>query len=237
MSAARPRILMVEDEPTIRRAVVYALEREAFAVDAVDDGAQGLSRARAEPYDLVVLDLVLPGMPGLDVCRELRAESSVPILVLTARDTETDRVLGLELGADDYVTKPFSLVELISRVRAILRRRELDRDESEHASYVAGDLRVDLARHEVRVEGKRVRVTPSEFKLLALLAERREHVVTRREIVQHLWESSYAGSENVCEAHISNLRRKIERDRARPERIITVRGVGYKLVPVSRNLK
>jgi two-component system response regulator RegX3 len=231
MNDAPARILVVEDEPAIRRALVYALEREAFDVDTIDDGGAALDAARAEPYDLVILDLVLPGRPGMDVCRELRAESSIPIVILTARDTETDRVLGLELGADDYVTKPFSLAELISRVRAVLRRRQLDLAENWHTSQVVGGLRVDLARYEVFVDGSRVHLTPSEFKLLALLAEQPERVVTRREIVQHLWESSYAGSETACEAHVSNLRRKVERDRARPERIVTVRGVGYKLVP------
>jgi len=228
--AARPRILVVEDEPAIRRALVYALEAEGFDVDAVGDGEAALRRARAEPYDLVLLDLVLPGVPGIDVCRELRAESGLPIVILTARDTEVDRVLGLELGADDYVTKPFALAELVSRLRAILRRRELDRAENGRVHHSAGGVRIDLARHEVLVDGKPVHLTPSEFKLLTLLAQQPERVVTRREIVQHLWASSYAGSENVCEVHVSNLRRKIERDRSHPERIVTVRGVGYKLV-------
>jgi DNA-binding response OmpR family regulator len=225
----RARILVVEDEPAIRRALVYTLGREGFDVDAVGDGEAALRRARAEEYDVVLLDLVLPGVPGIDVCRAIRAESSVPIVILTARDTETDRVLGLELGADDYVTKPFALAELVSRLRAILRRRELDRAENGGARRVAGGIQIDLARHEVRVDGQRVQLTPSEFKLLALLAEQPDRAVTRREIVQHLWDSSYAARENVCEAHVSNLRRKIERDRERPERIVTVRGVGYKL--------
>ncbi len=231
MHPVAARILIVEDEPAISRAVGYALRQAGFTVEAVGDGDTALARARSESYQLVVLDLLLPGLPGIEVCRALRAESSLPILILTARDTETDRVLGLELGADDYVTKPFSLAELVSRVRALLRRRELDRAESDSPTRTVGGLQLDVARHELFVDGSPVHLTPSEFKLLALLATRPERVVTRREMVQHLWRSEYVGDENACEVHVSNLRRKIERDRTRPERIVTVRGVGYKLVP------
>jgi two-component system response regulator RegX3 len=225
----RGRLLVVEDEPAIRRALYWAFQAAGFDVECVEDGESALAAARANAYDLVVLDLMLPGIGGLDVCRSLRAESSLPIIILTARDTETDRVLGLELGADDYVTKPFSVAELVSRVRATLRRRELDRADSPDTVRDVGGLHLDLARHEAFVEGRRVHLTPSEFKLLALLAERPEHVVTRRDIVQHLWQSSYVGDGNACEAHVSNLRRKVERDRSRPQRIVTVRGIGYRL--------
>ncbi len=225
------RILIVEDEPAISRAVGYALRQAGFTAEVVGDGDTALERARSERFDLVVLDLLLPGLPGIEVCRALRAESSLPIVILTARDTETDRVLGLELGADDYVTKPFSLVELVSRVRALLRRRELDRAESDLPIRNVGGLQLDVGRHELLVDGRAVHLTPSEFKLLSLLATHPERVVTRREIVQHLWRSEYVGDENACEVHVSNLRRKIERDRARPARIVTVRGVGYKLLP------
>ena len=163
------------------------------------------------------------------MCRRARASSDVPIIVLTARDAEVDRVLGLESGADDYVTKPFSMAELVSRVRALLRRRELDRAAQTPVTHV-GSLQIDLARHDVRVDGKQVRLTPSEFKVLALLSEQPDRVYSRREIMQHLWQSSYVGDERACDAHVSTLRGKIERDPPHPERIITVPGFGYKLV-------
>ncbi len=175
---------------------------------------------------------MLPRMSGTDVCRRLRSESGVPILMLTARDAEVDVVLGLEVGADDYVTKPFSVAELIGRVRAILRRRELDRGENGAAVRDIGGLHIDFARYEVVADGRRVALTPSEFKLLALLADAPDRVFSRRQIMEHLWESSFVGDEHACDVHISNLRRKIERDPSHPERIVTVRGFGYKLAPV-----
>jgi DNA-binding response OmpR family regulator len=226
------RILVVDDEPAIVDAVTYALRREGFEVDALGDGQQALETARAEPYDVLVLDLMLPGVSGLDICRTLRAESDVPIVMLTARDAEVDRVLGLELGADDYVTKPFSVAELVSRVRAILRRRELDRSTARAIVLRVGGLEVDLLRHRVRVDGTEIELTPSELSILALLAEEPDRVFSRREIMQHLWQSTYVGDERACDIHVSNLRRKIERDPAEPERLLTVRSIGYKLVPV-----
>jgi two-component system response regulator RegX3 len=179
----------------------------------------------------VLLDLMLPRLSGTEVCRRLRAESDVPILMLTARDAEVDRVLGLETGADDYVTKPFSMAELVSRVRAILRRRELDRAAAGSVLRLGG-LELDLTGHEVRVDGRLVNVTASEFQILVLLAERPEHVVPRRAIMERLWRSEHVGDQRACDMHVSNLRRKIERDPSRPERLLTVRGVGYKLAPV-----
>ena len=226
------RILIVEDEPAIARAVSYALAHEGFEVATVDDGEAGLRQALAEHYDLVLLDVMLPTLSGSEVCRRLRSESDVPVLMLTARDTETDRVTGLEFGADDYVTKPFSMAELIGRVRAILRRRELDRTSAADAVRRVGALEIDLIRHQVTVDGAAVHLTPSEFRILALLAEHPERVFARREIMQHLWQSAYVGDDRACESHISSLRRKIEPDPTRPERLVTVRGVGYKLRPV-----
>ena len=193
-------------------------------------GRRRSSRAARAATTLVVLDVMLPGLSGIEVCRALRAESDVPILMLTARDAESDRVLGLELGADDYVTKPFSSAELLSRVRAILRRRELDRATGGATVRKLGGLQIDLGRHEVLVDGERVHLTLSEFKVLSLLAEQPESVVSRRELMQHLWASEHVGDEHACEVHISNLRRKIERDPSQPERLVTVRGSGYKLV-------
>ena len=220
-------VLVVDDDPGVLDVVAFTLRREGFDVDEERDGAKALDAARARDYDIVILDVMLPQMSGTEVCRALRAESDVPIVMLTARDAERDRVVGLDVGADDYVTKPFSSAELLSRVRAILRRRELDRATAVRS---LGGLRLDLGRHQVTVDGEPVRLTLSEFKVLALLAERPESIVSRRELMQHLWASEHVGDEHACEVHISNLRRKIERDPTRPERLVTVRGSGYKLV-------
>jgi two-component system response regulator RegX3 len=223
-------ILLVDDDAGVRDVVAFTLRREGFDVDEERDGPAALESGRSGRYSLVVLDVMLPGLSGVEVCRALRAESDVPILMLTARDAESDRVLGLELGADDYVTKPFSSAELLSRVRAILRRRELDRAGASTVRKLGG-LQIDLGRHEVLVDGERVHLTLSEFKVLSLLAEQPDAVVSRRELMQHLWASEHVGDEHACEVHISNLRRKIERDPSQPERLVTVRGSGYKLVP------
>jgi DNA-binding response OmpR family regulator len=225
------RILVVDDDPGILEVVAYSLGSEGFEVETVADGATALERAMEDTYDLVVLDLILPGLSGTEVCRRLRAERrTVPILMLTAKDAELDRVLGLELGADDYVTKPFSQAELLSRVRALFRRREYDRASTDVIRQIGG-LRLDFARHEVVVDGKPVGLTASEFKVLTLLASEPERVFSRRQVMEYLWESSFVGDEHAADVHISNLRRKIERDSSHPERIVTVRSFGYKLVP------
>jgi two-component system, OmpR family, response regulator RegX3 len=217
-----PRVLIAEDEAAIADSVAYALRGEGFDVDTVGDGESALEAARADGYDVLLLDLMLPGVSGMEVCRRLRAESAIPILMLTARTAEVDRVVGLDAGADDYVVKPFSMPELLSRVRALLRRRELDR--AEPTALRVGSLTVDVARHAATVDGNAVGLTPSEFKLLTLFARQPGRVFTRRQLMQHLWESSYVGDQRAGDAHIVNLRRKIGRDR-----IVTVRGVGYKL--------
>ncbi len=226
------RVLIADDDPGILDVVSFALENEGYETVSVDSGEKALEAADSDAFDVVVLDVMMPGTSGLEVCRRLRADSRVPILMLTAKDAELDRVLGLALGADDYVTKPFSVPELVSRVRAILRRRELDRTEGEGIIRSVGGVRVDLGRHTVTVDDKLVQLTPSEFRLCALLAEEPERVFSRRQIMEHLWDSPYVGDQHACEVHISNLRRKLERDPSKPERIVTVRGVGYKLVPV-----
>jgi two-component system, OmpR family, response regulator RegX3 len=225
------RILVVDDEPAVRDALDYALRGEGFDVDVKPDGEAALRAAQTGDYEVVILDLMLPGMSGMELCRRLRVESAVPIIMLTAKDAEVDRVLGLEIGADDYITKPFSMAELVGRIRAILRRRELDRSGAAGVIRVGG-LALDPIRHEVKVDGEPRRLTPSEFKLLLLLAQVPERVFTRREIMQHLWDSTYVGDQRACDIHISNLRQKIERDPATPERVVTIRGVGYKLIPV-----
>ncbi len=226
-----PRVLVADDDAGIRDVVAFALQQAGLDVTAVADGSEALRLARSEPFDVLVLDVMMPGTSGTDVCRVLRAESDVPILLLTARDAEIDRVLGLELGADDYVTKPFSLAELTSRVRAILRRRDLDRASTAAPIARIGGLTVDFHKHDVSVDGQSISLTPSEFRILALLVDQPERVFTRRQIMEHLWQSAYVGDEHACDVHVSNLRRKLERDPAKPERILTVRGTGYKLVP------
>jgi two-component system response regulator RegX3 len=223
------RVAVVDDEAAIRDAVTYALRSDGFDVDPFESGEDVLRAVEDDVSpDLIVLDLMLPGLSGTEVCRRVRATSPVPIIVLTARDAEVDRVMGLEAGADDYVTKPFSMAELVSRVRANLRRRELDRT-AQPTTRKVGDLELDLARHDVRVSGRPVRLTPSEFKVLALLADQPDRVFSRREIMQHLWESSYVGDQRACDIHVSNIRRKLETDPSRPTRLLTVRGVGYRL--------
>jgi two-component system response regulator RegX3 len=227
-----PRILLADDEPDIVTPVSYALRADGFEVDAVADGEQALAAGRTGDYDLVILDVMMPGLQGTEVCRRLRAESIVPIIMLTAKDAEIDRVLGLELGADDYVTKPFSTRELSSRIRAILRRRDLERSTSAGSLVHAGDIAVDLASHRVSVAGREIRLTPSEFKVLALLASEPNRVFSRWQIMEHLWEASYVGTARAADVHISNLRRKIEERPSKPKRIVTIREAGYKLVPV-----
>jgi DNA-binding response OmpR family regulator len=223
------RILVVEDETPIAEAVGYALREAGYDVDTLADGDAALSAARQRPYDLMVLDLMLPGLPGLDVCRAVRAESDLPIVMLTARDGELDRVLGLEVGADDYVTKPFSVAELVSRVRALLRRRALDRANGGSVQRIGG-LELDVAHHAASLGGKPLTLTRSEFRLVTLLASEPGRVFTREELVRHLWDSDFSGDRRAIDVHMSNLRRKLEDDPRNPRRLQTVRGLGYRLV-------
>jgi two-component system response regulator RegX3 len=227
------RILVADDEPSVRDAVGYALEQEGFEVTLAVDGDDAEQKAASEDaaYDLLILDIMMPGRSGLDVCREVRARSPVPIILLTAKDAEVDKVVGLEVGADDYVTKPFSVRELLGRVRAQLRRRELDRSVApgEGKTIEAGSVRIDLARHLVSVRGEPVNLTRSEFQVLRLLADSPGQVFSRLEIMEELWQSEFSGDVRACDVHISNLRQKIERDPQEPELVLTVRGVGYRL--------
>jgi two-component system, OmpR family, response regulator RegX3 len=223
------RILVADDDIAVVDAISHSLEQEHFQLEIARDGEDALEKARAAQFDVVILNVMMPRLFGTDVCRTLRSESDVPIILLSARDSELDRVLGLELGADDYLTKPFSMAELISRVRTLLRRRELDRMAAGGVRQV-GDVRVDFARHQVTVGGETVHLTRSEFRLLTLLSEDPERVYSRREIMEHLWQSPYVGDERAADIHISNLRRKIEADPRNPERLLTVRGAGYTLV-------
>jgi two-component system, OmpR family, response regulator RegX3 len=222
-------ILVVEDEQAIADSLAFSLRSEGFEVDLATDGETALDAARREAYDVMILDLMLPGISGVEVCRRLRAESAIPIVMLTARTAEVDRVIGLDAGADDYVPKPFSMPELISRVRAILRRRELDRGAV--VRHVGG-VELDLQRRTVRVDGRSAALTPSEFRLLAYLMAHAGRVCTRHELMQHLWESAYVGDERAVDVHVANLRRKIESSPQEPSRVVTVRGAGYMLAEV-----
>lgn len=232
---SRGRILVADDEPSVRESVGYALKQEGFDVTIAEDGDDADSKIGPEvDFDLLVLDIMMPGKSGLDLCRDIRGRSPVPIILLTAKDAEVDKVVGLEVGADDYVTKPFSVRELLGRVRAQLRRRELDRvnggGDENGKGIDAGEVTIDLARHLVTVRGEPVNLTRSEFQVLRLLAERPGQVFSRLEIMEELWQSEFSGDVRACDVHISNLRQKIERDPQDPELVLTVRGVGYKLI-------
>jgi two-component system response regulator RegX3 len=224
-----PRILLVDDEPSLVRTFSYALKREGFDVAEATDGASALDAARRPEIDLVLLDLSLPLLDGIEVCRRLREDSNVPVIMLTARDSERELLEGLQVGADDYLTKPCSAAELVARVRAQLRRRELDRADYRSRRAI-GDLTIDFEADTVEIAGDRVSLTPSEYKILRLLAGDPGKVFSRRQITEHLWESSHVGDEHTCQVHISSLRKKIETDPAHPARLLTVRGQGYKLV-------
>ena len=223
------RILVVDDEPHIVELVRYNLSQEGFAVDVAYDGHDALEKARLSPPDLVILDLMLPYVDGLEVCRHLRRQGAVPILMLTAKDSEHDRVLGLESGADDYVTKPFSPRELVARVRAILRRTGRDDARVADAPLMSGRLALDAVTHEVRLGDRPIELTAKEFDLLRLLMGHPNQVFTRDFLLEHIWGYEYFGSTRTVDMHISRLREKIEDDPNTPTFIVTVRGVGYKL--------
>jgi len=227
------RILIADDEPSVRESVAYALSQEGFEVTIAEDGDDADSKLQGEiGFDLLILDIMMPGRSGLDVCRDVRSRSPVPIILLTAKDAEVDKVVGLEVGADDYVTKPFSVRELIGRVRAQLRRRELDLSSSMQGGKTidAGAVHIDLSRHLVTIRGEPVNLTRSEFQVLRLLADSPGQVFSRLEIMEELWQSEFSGDVRACDVHISNLRQKVERDPQDPELVVTVRGVGYRLV-------
>jgi two-component system alkaline phosphatase synthesis response regulator PhoP len=220
-----PTILIVDDEPKITRLVADYLERSGFTVSVAHDGGEALMRARTERPALVVLDLGLPGLDGLDVTRQLRRDGDVPILMLTARDDETDRIIGLELGADDYVTKPFSPRELVARVRAILRRR----DRAPSVVLRAAALVLDVPRMRLEVDGRPVELTATEFSLLAAMAREPGRVFTRGQLLDAVHGMAIESYERAIDAHVKNIRRKIEPDPRHPRHLLTVYGVGYRL--------
>jgi DNA-binding response OmpR family regulator len=222
------RILLVEDDPGVREIVKIALEREGMAVEEVGDGESALRSFRSfRSFDLVLLDIMLPGIDGITVCQEIRRMSNVPIVVLTVRDGETSVVVGLEVGADDYVTKPFSTAELVSRVRAHLRRRRMDARDSDQRLDFPG-LVIDLVRRQVRVGEANVYLTATEFAILSFLAAHPGQVFSRHQIMEQLWEGAYVGGAHSTLVHIQHIREKIEPDPKKPRYIHTVRGAGYK---------
>ena len=220
-------VLIVEDEESISDALSYLLRKEGYTVTVAADGDEALRAFDRTGHDLVLLDLMLPGMSGTEVCKALRSRSNVPVIMVTAKDSEVDKVVGLELGADDYVTKPFSSRELVARVRAVLRRGGEDSDEA-GAVIEAGPVRMDIERHVVTVAGQETKLPLKEFELLELLLRNAGRVLTRGQLIDRVWGADYVGDTKTLDVHIKRLRAKVEPDPAEPRHIVTVRGLGYK---------
>lgn len=227
-------ILVVEDEGSFREALSYMLTKEGFTVQAVENGSDALVSFRATPPDLVLLDVMLPGLSGTEVCRAMRGESDVPIIMVTAKDTEIDKVVGLEIGADDYVTKPFSTPELVARIKAALRRRKSDW-AIESDSVQAGPVRIDTGRHVVTVDGREVTMPLKEYELLVELLRNPGRVLTRSQLIDRVWGWDYVGDTKTLDVHIKRLRGRIEQDPSHPVHIKTVRGVGFKFEPDAKD--
>ena len=226
------RILVVEDEESFSDPLSYLLKKEGYEVSLAADGVAALHDFDDVHPDLVLLDLMLPGLSGVDVCRQIRTKSSVPIIMLTAKDSEIDKVVGLEIGADDYVTKPYSSRELLARVKAVLRRRQEPEDLTPSA-LVAGPVRMDVDRHVVEVNGQTVALPLKEFELLEMLLRNAGRVLTRMQLIDRVWGSDYVGDTKTLDVHVKRLRAKIEPDPGRPVHIVTVRGLGYKFEPAN----
>jgi len=221
------RILVVEDEESFSDALSYMLRKEGFEVAVAGTGPEGLAEFGRNGADLVLLDLMLPGLSGVEVCRELRLASDVPVIMVTAKDSEVDKVVGLELGADDYVTKPFSTRELVARIRAVLRRRSAPEETTAHV-LEAGPVRMDVDRHVVTVAGESVSMPLKEFELLEFLLRNSGRVLTRGQLIDRIWGSDYVGDTKTLDVHVKRLRAKLEPDPAKPTFLLTVRGLGYK---------
>jgi two-component system response regulator RegX3 len=224
------RLLLIDDEESFGEALQYQLQREGYEVERETDGVAGLNRFKRQGADLVLLDLMLPGMAGEDICKEIRRDSNTPIIMLTAKDQELDKVLGLELGADDYVTKPFSTREVIARIKAVLRRTSAQASTSD-AVLEGGGVRLDPDRFEVTVRGEPVHLPRKEFELLELLMENAGRVLTRETLIDRIWGSDYFGDSRTLDVHIKRLRAKSEADPHEPRHLLTIRGLGYKFVP------
>jgi two-component system response regulator RegX3 len=221
------RILVVEDEASFSEALSYMLRKEGFEVAVSSSGPDGIEEFERSGADLVLLDLMLPGLSGLEVCRQLRLKSDVPVIMLTAKDAEVDKVVGLEIGADDYVTKPFSARELVARIRAVLRRRG-EPDEPAGAVLECGPVRMDVERHVVTVDGDPTQLPLKEFELLEVLLRNAGRVLTRGQLIDRVWGSDYVGDTKTLDVHVKRLRAKVEPDPGRPRYLVTVRGLGYK---------
>ncbi|MDQ3587705.1 MAG: response regulator transcription factor [Actinomycetota bacterium] len=229
MSAQAPRILLVDDEQSVQKLLSFPLRREGYDVVGAQDGQEALDRLNEGSFDLVVLDLMLPKVDGFEVCRRLRARSGVPIIMLTAKAEEADKVLGLELGADDYITKPFSLREFRSRVKAVLRRASLTREEdAPEEPLTHGDLLIDFEKRSVEADGRSVRLTYAEFEILVALARSPGRVFGRAQLLERVWGDSAYRDPRTVDVHIRHLREKLEANAHEPELILTVRGVGYR---------
>jgi two-component system, OmpR family, response regulator RegX3 len=222
------KVLVVEDEPSYRDALSYMLVREGFEVAEAETGPDALTAFERHGADIILLDLMLPGLSGTEVCRRIRASSSVPIIMVSAKDTEVDKIVGLELGADDYVTKPYSPRELVARIRAV-QRRGAAVDAEPSAILESGPVRMDLDRHQVSVRGEQVRLPLKEFELLELLLRNSGRVLTRQVLLDRVWGADYVGDTKTLDVHVKRLRAKVEEDAGAPTVITTVRGVGYRL--------
>ncbi|RRC94513.1 response regulator transcription factor [Schaalia canis] len=223
-------ILIIEDEDTYREALAFALERDGYTVTEAADGQSGLTQALSGRFDLILLDLMLPGISGMDICATIRRHHNTPIIMVTAKDDVADRIVGLENGADDYITKPYSYRELLARVRAVMRRREPSSSDDGDEVLEVGALRLSVERHEVSVNGQVVSMPLREFELLACLARNAGRVLTRSQLMERVWGTEDFHDSKTLDVHVKRLRSKIERDPSAPQRLVTVRGVGYKLV-------
>ncbi len=223
------RILVVEDEQSFSDALSFMLRKEGFEVSVAADGHAALATFDREGADIVLLDIMLPGIPGTEVCRQIRNVSSVPIIMVTAKDSEIDKVVGLELGADDYVTKPFSSRELVARIRAVMRRRGPENSSGSDMTLSAGNITMDVDRHVVTVDGQSVKLPLKEFELLEVLMRNAGRVLTRGQLIDRVWGADYVGDTKTLDVHVKRLRSKIEPDPAEPTVLVTVRGLGYKL--------
>ena len=222
------RILVIEDEASFSEALSYVLTKEGYQVTVADTGDGAIKAFDKEGADLVLLDLMLPGLSGTEVCRQLRTRSQVPIIMLTAKDSEVDKVVGLELGADDYVTKPYSKAELVARIKAVLRRGSVESTEKVETVISAGPVEIDIESHKVKVLGEYVSFPLKEFELLEFLVRNSGRVLTRVQLIDRIWGSDYFGDTKTLDVHIKRLRAKIEKDPANPVFILTIRGLGYK---------
>ena len=222
------RVLIVEDEPDLADPLAYLLRREGFEVEIAEDGHKALEIFHSSGADIILLDLMLPGLPGTEVCRQIRTTSAVPIIMLTAKDSEVDIVVGLQLGADDYVTKPYSARELLARMRAVLRRTAAPEEELDDRVLTAGRVTVDLDRHAVAVDGAEISMPLKEFELLEVLVRNAGRVLTRGQLIDRVWGSDYYGDTKTLDVHIKRIRSRIEKNPSEPVMLVTVRGLGYR---------